>query len=289
MASSDFYGYMLPIGIVDFAIQWIGCSIAVALHTEKYYDLTGSLTFFLLTFGALASGDSFRSHGIHIRQLDLSAMVLIWCSRLGLFLFMRIQEAGEDKRFRKAKQKVCRHILQCPPAATDALGQPALMLLFWTVQGLWILLTAMPMFVTNGLPASQLPMFGIFDAVGLALWCFGFGLEVMADHQKNLFRRMKDKPNAWIESGVWSWSRHPNYLGEMVLWIGVAISALGSFPALSWLEMVLILASPTFVCFLLLRVSGIPLLERSADKRWGEEPAYKAYKQRTACLVPGLY
>ena len=120
----------------------------------------------------------------------------------------------------------------------------------------------------------------LFAAVGLAVWAIGFGIEVVADRQKREFRRQPGNRGRFITTGLWAWSRHPNYFGEITLWTGVALLAA---PVLSGWQY-LTLVSPLFVYLLLTRVSGIPLLEARAEERWGSDPAYRAYRDRTPPL-----
>ena len=119
---------------------------------------------------------------------------------------------------------------------------------------------------------------------GAIIWLGGLVLEIVADAQKAAFRRDPSHDGQFIQSGVWAWSRHPNYLGEILVWIGVAVVALPVAVGWQWVTLV----SPVFVFLLLTRVSGIPLLEKRADARWGDDPDYVAYKARTPVLVPGL-
>ncbi len=117
---------------------------------------------------------------------------------------------------------------------------------------------------------------------GLLVWLLGFSLEVMADRQKTRFRADSENVGKFINVGIWSWSRHPNYFGEIVLWIGVAIIAL---PALSGWQC-LTLISPVFVTILLTHISGVPMLEARADEKWGGRADYEAYKTNTPVLIP---
>jgi steroid 5-alpha reductase family enzyme len=121
---------------------------------------------------------------------------------------------------------------------------------------------------------------GLFDAIGLAIWLLGFCIEVAADRQKSQFRR--ESPGRFIDTGLWAWSRHPNYFGEIVLWIGIAVMASSTLHGWQWATLV----SPFFVALLLTRISGIPLLERRSDARWGDDQAYQSYKARTPTLIP---
>jgi steroid 5-alpha reductase family enzyme len=105
---------------------------------------------------------------------------------------------------------------------------------------------------------------------------------VIADRQKSAFNAKPENKGRFISTGLWSWSRHPNYFGEIVLWIGVAIIALPILRGWQWVTLI----SPVFIILLLTRISGIPLLERRADQKWGNEAEYQSYKARTSVLVP---
>jgi steroid 5-alpha reductase family enzyme len=122
---------------------------------------------------------------------------------------------------------------------------------------------------------------GVLDAVGCALWLFGFGIEVMADAQKSAFRNNPDNRGRFISTGLWAWSRHPNYFGEIVLWTGLFLVSVSQLQGLEWL----VGLSPVFVAGLLIAGSGIPLLEAAADTRWGSDPDYQRYKATTPVLV----
>ncbi|MDX1384949.1 MAG: DUF1295 domain-containing protein, partial [Thermoanaerobaculia bacterium] len=128
---------------------------------------------------------------------------------------------------------------------------------------------------------SDVPL-GPVAAVGFVLWLGGWSLEVAADRQKRDFRSAERNRDAFITTGLWAWSRHPNYFGEIVLWIGVAVVAAPTFEGWRWVTLI----SPVFVIFLLTRVSGVNLLEARADERWGGREDYEAYKRRTPVLIP---
>lgn len=239
---------------VAMLIQWVAFVPAYAAQTERFYDLTGTLTYLTLVGMAL-------SQGTHPRALILAALVSVWALRLGSFLVRRIHDAGGDGRFDAIKPSRGRFLMA------------------WSLQGLWVFLTACAALVLMLGPATPL---GPVDALGYAIWTLGFGLEVVADRQKDAFRRREAKAPPWIDEGLWSWSRHPNYLGEILLWTGIAVSGLATYEGAMWLA----LLSPVFVTVLLTRISGIPLLERRADDRWGDRPGYQAYKLRVGVLLP---
>jgi steroid 5-alpha reductase family enzyme len=248
--------FALAVGLI-FVIQWVGFIAAYLLGTEKFFDLTGSITYISVTILAVL-----LSPTIDDRSVLLLAAVLIWATRLGSFLFGRIQMAGKDARFDEIKVSFPRFLLT------------------WTVQGLWVTFTAAA--ALTAITSSTRRGLGWFALIGFVIWAFGFGFELLADTQKSAFRADPDNRDKFIHTGLWAWSRHPNYFGEIVLWIGVAIMAL---PVLSgWQAVTLI--SPLYVTLQLTRVSGVPMLERRADEKWGGQEDYEAYKERTPVLIP---
>lgn len=244
-------------GIVIYLIHWLVFIPSYIYQTEHYFDLTGSITY-LSSLGAVA----ILHPALDTRGLVLCLLIAIWAIRLGSFLFTRVKRAGSDSRFDLIKINFFRFLLT------------------WTLSGTWVYVT-----MAAGLAAvSSAESIGldVFFVAGLALWLAGFGFEVTADTQKTRFRADSANDGKFIASGLWSISRHPNYFGEIVLWIGIAVIA---FPVLSgWQYITLI--SPVFVIFLLTRVSGINLLERAGKQRWGDDPDYRAYLDSTPALVP---
>lgn len=244
-------------GIIIYLIHWLVFIPSYIFQTEHYFDLTGSITY-LSSLVAVA----ILHPALDTRGLVLCLLIAFWAIRLGSFLFTRVKRAGSDSRFDLIKINFFRFLLT------------------WTLSGTWVYVT-----MAAGLAAvSSAESVGldVFFAAGLAFWLAGFFFEVIADTQKTRFRADPANEGKFITSGLWSISRHPNYFGEIVLWIGIAVIA---FPALSgWQYITLI--SPVFVIFLLTRVSGINLLERAGKQRWGDDPAYRAYLDSTPSLVP---
>jgi steroid 5-alpha reductase family enzyme len=243
--------------IIAFAIQWVAFVPAYLLQTERFYDLTGSLTYITVTIVAVA-----LSTGADARSWLLLGMVVIWAARLGSYLFLRIRKAGADKRFDAIKPSF--------PRFLNA----------WTLQGLWVTLTLSA--ALAAITTTERVSLGTVTAIGLLVWVAGIGLEAAADAQKSRFRADPANKGRFIRSGLWSWSRHPNYFGEILLWVGVAIVALPVLRGWQWVTLI----SPMFVALLLLRVSGVPLLEKAANEKWGGQQDYEAYKERTSVLVP---
>jgi steroid 5-alpha reductase family enzyme len=240
-----------------FIIQWIAFIPAYIWRTEKFFDLTGSITYItVMLFAVLASPVR------DLRSWLLLGMVLVWAARLGSFLFLRIKKAGEDIRFREIKQSFFRFLQT------------------WTLQGLWVTfsLAAALVVITS---QKRVALDG-FLVIGLLVWLIGFAIEVIADSQKSAFRNDPANQGKFIQSGLWSWSRHPNYFGEIVLWVGVMIIALPVLQGWQWVSLI----SPIFITILLTRISGVPMLEDKADERWGGQADYEAYKKNTSVLIP---
>jgi steroid 5-alpha reductase family enzyme len=240
-----------------FVIQWLAFIPAFAYRTEKFYDLTGSITYLTVVMVALL-----LSPAIDTRSLLLAGIVAIWAIRLGSFLFTRIRAAGEDRRFREIKQSFARFLMT------------------WTLQGLWVAFS-----LSSALAAITSTIRKELDAfavIGFLVWLFGFGIEVIADGQKSAFNAQAANKDKFIRSGLWAWSRHPNYFGEIVLWIGVMIIAMPILQGWQWATLI----SPIFIIILLTRISGVPMLEKRADEKWGGQPEYEAYKANTSALIP---
>ena len=251
--------FMIIVGLA-FLIQWLVFIPAYIFQTEKYFDLTGSLTYITVTTLALT-----LSRGMDTRSILLWALVIIWAVRLGSFLFGRIRKAGKDDRFDDIKPDFLRFLN------------------VWTIQGLWITFTAAAALVA--ITSSVRKELDVFAVVGFLVWILGFAFEVVADSQKSRFNADPANKGKFIQSGLWSRSRHPNYFGEIVLWIGIAIIAIPVLQGWQWVAMI----SPLFVTFLLTRVSGVPLLEKKAEAKWGGQADYEAYKKNTPALIPRLF
>jgi steroid 5-alpha reductase family enzyme len=198
------------------------------------------------------------------RSILLAALVIIWALRLGTFLFRRIQKAGKDDRFDEIKPNFLRFLN------------------VWTIQALWVTFTVAAALVT--ITSANRKELDLFALVGLLVWVLGFAIEAIADAQKGSFSANPDNKGKFIQTGLWSRSRHPNYFGEITLWVGIAIIALPVLQGWQWVALI----SPVFVALLLTRVSGVPLLEKKADQKWGGQEDYEAYKKRTPVLIPKL-
>jgi steroid 5-alpha reductase family enzyme len=240
-----------------FLIQWLVFIHAWKAQTEKYYDFTGALTYISITLFLVL-----LSPNMDARAWLLAAMVAVWAARLGTFLYRRVVKHGKDARFDEIKPSFVRFLNT------------------WTVQGLWVVLTAAAAWIA--ITSTTRVALDWWALAGVLVWAVGFGIEIVADNQKGRFKADKANEGRFISTGLWAKSRHPNYFGEIVLWIGVLLIAVPVLQGWQWVALV----SPVFVALLLTRASGIPILEERADRKWGGQAEYEAYKENTPVLIP---
>ncbi len=251
---SDIYRCMLISFIIHF-IMFIPSNI---LKTEKYYDITGTISFIaVISYAYFLNNNSYN-----LRSSILFYIILIWTLRLGFFLFYRILKSGEDQRFSDLKKRTLSFMVP------------------WTLSAMWVFITSSPALIA--IMSKENFDVDIFLILGLALWILGFIIENIADYQKSKFN-ISNK-GQFINIGLWSISRHPNYFGEIILWLGISIIA---FPTLSGFQYITLISS-IFVYLLLTKVSGINLLEEKSDIKWSKNDTYQNYKDSTPILVPFL-
>lgn len=255
-STPGFPGFALAV-LLAFAVQWVVYIPAAIAQTDRYFDATGSLTYIAVTIMLVV-----LSPTLDARDLILAAVVVVWAVRLGSFLFVRNIRSGRDDRFDEIKKSKLRFLM------------------VWTLQALWVSLTASAAWIA--LASSNSAPLDWTTWVGLMLWLVGFVLEVTADMQKSRFKADPRNRGRFIQTGLWSVSRHPNYFGEILLWIGVLVIATPVLQGWQWIA----LLSPIFVTLLLTQVSGIPTLDKKAAEKWGDDPEYQAYRARTSVLIP---
>ena len=243
--------------IIIFFLQWIVFIPSYFLSTEHFFDLTGSVTFITVSILAFLMNDS-----KNLRQFIVLVLIMIWALRLGSFLFLRIRKAGEDSRFTIIKK--------------DFL----VFFLTWNLQGLWVLFTLFGALTI--LTSNNNQNFGILDIIGILIWIIGFVIEVVSDRQKSEFKSHESNDGKFIQSGLWKYSRHPNYFGEILIWTGIAIIGISVYSGFGWLGLI----SPFFVFVMLNYLSGVRLLEKQAEERWGGNDLYQSYKSKTPVLFP---
>ena len=244
--------------LLAFLISWIAYIPAYIFQTEKFYDLTGSIKYLFLTWFIYVL--SYELYGFNIGNLILATLISIWTIRLGSFLFMRIHKDGEDKRFRTIKTSASQFFLT------------------WTLSGMWVSLCSICALTAIANPFGV--TLNLVTYIGIGLFLLGFGIEVIADQQKTAFRSILENKNAFITSGLWSKSRHPNYLGEIILWFAIAVISFSSLSGTQYIALI----SPVFTYLLLVYVSGVRMLEDRANKKWGNLTEYQDYKKNTPIL-----
>ena len=250
--------------LVSFLVHWMAFIPSYAFKTEKYYDICGTLAYILVLLTAIYLTTSASESSLRTRSIIVIGLVLIWAMRLGFFLFIRVLKAGEDRRFREVKQKFSGFLV------------------WWTLSALWVFLTTVNVLVMIINNVSYYDDY--YFQIGLVVWIAGFSFEVIADEQKRKFRSQPSNKDQFISTGLWSISRHPNYFGEILLWIGMAVIA---FPTLQGWQYISLI-SPIFIYLLLTRMSGVNLLEKYADEKWGGDETYQVYKRDTPVLFPFL-
>lgn len=243
-----------------FAIQLIVFIPSFIFRTEHYYDLTGGITYISTVVIALILKNSYQA--IDLISLLLGSMVIIWATRLSSFLFLRVKKSGEDVRFKKIKHSF------------------SWFLMTFMLQGMWVFMCIFPALIVISSFNSEINNYAI---VGSTVWLFGFLFEIVADNQKSNFNKFNK--GEFISTGLWSITRHPNYFGEFILWLGITIASLGYIDHYKYIVML----TPIFVYLLLTRVSGVNLLEEIGEKRWGDSKEYQKYKKETPLFFPKIF
>ena len=231
-------------------------AVAAARKTDVVTDLSYSLSFAVLAIVMPAAGAG------EPVQLVASLLVLVWAARLGVYLFRRILRIGVDHRFDGIRESPLRFAR------------------FWLLQAIAVAVIMLP--VTYLVARDAVPDFGAWAPLGVAIWLIGLAIETVADAQKSAFRSRAENDGRFIATGLWGYSRHPNYFGEMLVWWGLFVYAVPVLAGAAWAVVI----GPVFITLLLLFVSGIPPLERSAREKYGDDPAYAEYRRRTSLLVP---
>jgi steroid 5-alpha reductase family enzyme len=242
--------------VVALAVNGAFFAVAAARRTDVVTDLSYSLTFVVLAVVLLFTGPR------QPVQLLASLLVVVWAVRLGVYLFRRILRMKVDHRFDGMRERPLRFAR------------------FWLLQAITVAVVMLP--VSYLLGRDHPAGLGVWSIAGASIWLVGLLVEAVADAQKAAFRAKEENRGRFVSSGLWRYSRHPNYFGEMLVWWGLFVLAV---PVLHGAAFAVVIG-PIFITLLLLFVSGIPLVERSADEKYGSDGAYREYKRRTSILVP---
>ncbi|KAI5481109.1 DUF1295-domain-containing protein [Pseudohyphozyma bogoriensis] len=293
MAIAVLDGFNLAITfLISLGIQATAFIISFTLQTDKLTDFSGSLNFLVLAIYSLVCTEFYD------RNLVATVLVMGWAVRLGGFLLFRVLKTGKDGRFDEMRAHFFKFM-----------G-------FWVFQLMWCWTVSLPVTIMCSPNISDpYEHGGLFvewgtakDYAGLVMFAIGFICEVVADQQKYLFKSRKPSKSTINDKGIWHYSRHPNFFGEILLWWGIyliCISPAGpsaSYSRLSGNRKAALYASivgPLFITLLLFFVSGLPLAEKPTAKKYyllshGQKPVesgdpwseYKKYLSRTSILVP---
>lgn len=256
-------GALVLTAIVTIAYQLMFFFFAATLKIDKVTDFAGGSNFALCAVMILCVAGTYQW-----RQIMLTIYVVVWALRLALFLLMRILATGEDKRFDKIR------------------GDCLVFLVFWIFQMIWVWTVSLPVTFVNATMNDPSPGMQTTDVVGSIMFVVGLAVEAMADNDKFAFRQDPANRGKWCEVGLWRFSRHPNYFGEILLWWGIFVISTAELSARAWGWGAV--ASPLFTMAILLFFSGMPLGEKSNDKKYGANPGsdYWEYKRRTSILIP---
>lgn len=258
--------YGLPIifitMLISFILHWIAFIPAYFFKTEKFYDILGTIAYLTVIGFSVYFTVYLSQEGLHLRSVIVASLVIIWALRLGIFLLIRVLKNGEDRRFREPMKSFSKFLL------------------WWSMSAFWVFLTtlnAITMLINN-----SKSLFDEFFIFGLTFWITGFVIELISDEQKRRFKMNPKNNKNFISTGLWSYSRHPNYFGEILLWVGIATMSMPTLEGIQFLSLI----SPIFIYFLLTRISGVNLLEERADNMWGNQKDYQDYKKKTPILAP---
>ena len=241
--------------MVAAASIWFG--LAVLRKRNDVADVAWGLGFILATVVAVL----YKGVSLSWRGWLMVLVVFVWGARLAIHIGMRHRKKGEDVRYRNWRK---------------AWGKHALFFAYCQVfllQGLLVLVIAFPVTWTVMAPVTPV---NILDLLGMLLWLTGFLFEAISDYQLVAFKKLPENKGRIIQTGLWKYSRHPNYFGEVLLWWGVFCVALGTSGG--WMTII----GPLTITYLILFVSGIPMLE----KTYQGNPEYDRYVLRTSCFFP---
>ncbi|MAZ41069.1 hypothetical protein CL654_03045 [bacterium] len=241
--------------LVALGINLVMFVPAFIFKTDKLTDLSYGLSFLIVAWILYAQSD------MGLGKVILLFMISLWAIRLSTYLFIRIRKIKKDKRFDGMRESFVRFLK------------------FWVLQGVSVWMVLLPSILYFSSKDAELVTLSF---VGIVLWGVGLLIETIADYQKYSFINKEENKRKWIESGLWKYSRHPNYFGEILHWVGIFVF---TYPALMGIDVLIGTVGPLYIALLIIFVSGIPLLEKQADARWGNDSNYQNYKKKTSVLV----
>jgi len=262
MQVTIYFQTLIIVGVAAFG-TWI---LSLHKHDVSIVDSLWPLMFILLGFGDAAIGHHWGS-----RSVLILGLVTVWGLRLAIYITWRNWGHGEDRRY----------------AAIRSRNQPNFSIkslyLVFALQSVLAWLISLPLHAAIALDASRNPVsngsdLGLTDAIGTAVWLLGFIFEAGGDWQLARFKSNPVNRGKVMDRGLWRYTRHPNYFGDFAIWWGIYIIAAG---AGAWWSIL----GPLVMSVLLMRISGVTLLEKDIGAR---RPEYAEYARRTNAFFPGM-
>jgi len=251
---------MVEYFIISSAMVFVYMSIvfiaALLRKDNSIVDIAWGVGFILIALLTL-----FLKDGSNPRQVLVTGLVFLWGVRLAVHVAGRNKGKGEDFRYAQWRKNWGKWFV------------PRSYLQVFLLQGIFMLVVSYPVILVNSGESSKI---AVFDMVGILLWCIGFYFEAAGDYQLRKFKKNLENRGKIMTSGLWKYSRHPNYFGEAVMWWGIFAFALSVEQG--WTAVV----SPLLITFLLLKVSGVTMLE----KKYAGNKEFAEYAQRTYAFFP---
>eukprot|EP01119_Soliformovum_irregulare_P019694 TRINITY_DN6296_c0_g1_i3.p1 TRINITY_DN6296_c0_g1~~TRINITY_DN6296_c0_g1_i3.p1 ORF type:complete len:295 (+),score=45.10 TRINITY_DN6296_c0_g1_i3:72-956(+) len=250
-------GFLTICLIVSIVYQLLFYLPAAICKFDKVTDLAYGSNFVLVAILTLIFGETF-----FVRKIIATVAVSVWGLRLIGYLFYRITKIGRDERFDGTRDKPIRFFI------------------WFMLQFIGVWLISLPLILLN---SSQInPHFQWNDYFGWTLWLIGFLFEVVGDQQKSSYRSDPTNKDHWCDVGLWRYSRHPNYFGEICCWWGIFATSASVLHTWQFFSVI----GPAFITLLIMFGSGIPTTEKSTDRKYGKIPEYREWKRRTPVLIP---
>ncbi len=248
--------FFVILGLLLFVYMGLWFVVSLIKKRNDVADIAWGLGFVLMAWSSFFISQTFSARGLLV-----CILVSIWGLRLAWHIYSRNKNKAEDYRYlawRKewGKWFYIRSYFQV-----------------YFLQGLLLFMIVLPVLLINKSPAVQ---FGWFDFFGIVVWLFGFYFEAVGDAQLAKFIRNPENKGKIMQSGLWAYTRHPNYFGEVTQWWGLWLFALAVSGG--WFGVI----GPITITFLILKVSGVPLLEKKME----ENPEFAEYKRRVSGFIP---
>lgn len=237
--------------------------IGQLIKNNSIVDIAWGAGFVVIAILSLA-----LSTDIELRRIVITVLIGIWGIRLSLHIGRRNWGTGEDYRYVAMRQRW-----------GNKFPRLKAFLNVYVLQWFLMLVISLPIIYSRNIEVSAAQdstLLLVFLIVGIAVWCFGFYFEVVGDRQLKQFKQDPSNKGKIMVSGLWQYTRHPNYFGEAVMWWGIFLIAIDQ-----WSSIYLII-SPIIITLLLRFVSGVPLLE----KKYAHREDFKAYMERTPIFIP---